>query len=127
MLVVLAIEGRLPIGGPVGRTIVFDVGAAEVVVGVLLEDAVVVTTLDVDLATNNGEFVETVVVLVMLPTLIPIDPTAETDVTAGIDDGIDAAGFMCVGRTGPVGFVGGDSDLAPNSTHSIKCGGKSLK
>ena len=128
ILVVLAMDGRLPIGGPVGRTIVFEVGAAEVVVAVLLEDAVVVITLDVDFATNNCEFVDTVVVFVIPPTLIPMEPTAETEDAADIvDDGIDTAGFKCVGKTGPVGFVGGDSDLAPNSTHSIKCGGKSLK
>ena len=90
----LAIEGRLPIGGPVGRTIVFDVGAAEVVIAVLLEVAVVVITLDVDFATNNCEFVVTVVVWVMLPTLIPMEPTAETEDAVGtVDDALDAAGF----------------------------------
>ena len=31
------------------------------------------------------------------------------------------------GKTGPCGFVGGICDVVPNSTHSIRCGGNSLK
>jgi len=31
------------------------------------------------------------------------------------------------GKTGPCGFVGGICEVVPNSTHSMRCAGNSLK
>jgi len=102
---------------PVGRTIALDVGADDVVT-VVPEIAIVVITLDVDFATNSCEFEVTVVACVKPPTFIPKEPIVDTEAGTGIADGaVEAVTLRWVGNTGPVGFVGGDSDLAPNSTH----------
>ena len=118
MLVVFAMEGRPPID-VFGRTIALDVGAADVVV-VLPEVAVVVHTVEVGFATKSWEVEITDVVIVGPPTLMPKEPTADDDDKTGMADDDVGARFKWVGRTCPVGLFGGDSDLAPHSTHSIR-------
>jgi hypothetical protein len=115
-LVVLAIDGRPPIDVACGLTIALEVGADAVVVVVL--DVPVVLTVCVGFATNSCELEVIAVACVKPPTFIPMEPTVDTD--AGIDIDDVEVGFECAGKTGPFGLVGGDSDLAPNSTHSIR-------
>ena len=117
MLVVFAMEGRPPID-VFGRTIALDVGAADVVV-VLPEVAVVVHTVEVGFATKSWEVEITDVVIVGPPTLMPKEPTVVVDDKTGMADDVGAR-FRWVGKTCPVGLFGGDSDLAPHSTHSIR-------
>ena len=99
MLVVFAIEGRPPIDVAVGRTIALDVGADDVVV-VAPDIADVVLTVNVDLATKSCEFEVTVVACVKPPTVMPKEPTADTDVGAEtVDDAADTATLKCIGKT----------------------------
>ena len=85
---VFAIDGRPPIDVTVGRTIVLDVGTADVVV-VLPEVAVVVLTVVVDFATKSCEVVAEGPV--DPPKVIPKNPTFVDEEIALVDEAVPGA------------------------------------
>ena len=110
MFVVFAILGRPPIEDTLGRTMVLEVVAE--VAGVL---AAVV------------RFGATAAVVVGVGATTAAAGGGATTGAGGAAVVAAAALEVVGGTTGPCGRSGGVELLAPCSTHSIKCGGNSLK